>query len=216
MINYDIHWNPVRIVQRFGRIDRIGSINKVIQLVNHAEKNIMNGDIGYITNFEYENNKIVGMNVRFDQANVLYGTEDLDDLSLAYAISIHKSQGSEFNHVIIPICSEYYIMLKKKLIYTGITRAKKSLMLLGNCNLLNQAISRTEYPRKTILKNIFIENLKSPNLIKNSTTAITDFLKSKETILDEGPSDKDNEELIEEDILGSAIASDLKQSDFDK
>lgn len=194
--------------------------DKVIQLVNHAEKNIMNGDIGYITNFEYENNKIVGMNVRFDQANVLYGTEDLDDLSLAYAISIHKSQGSEFNHVIIPICSEYYIMLKKKLIYTGITRAKKSLMLLGNCNLLNQAISRTEYPRKTILKNIFIENLKSPNVLKNSTTTITDFLKSKETInettINEIPSIEDNEELIEEDILGSDIASDLKQSDFDK
>ena len=104
--------------------------DKVIQLVNRAEKGVMNGDIGYVSGFTKKNDKISGVEVSFDLHVVSYELEELDDLTLAYAISIHKSQGSEFELVIMPFTTQYYVMLKRKLIYTGITRAKKTLLLI--------------------------------------------------------------------------------------
>ena len=122
-------------IDHFSRKFRIN--DKVIQLVNRSDKQVMNGDIGIVNNFIYQSGKIKGLTVLFDIGAVDYTLEELSDLSHAYAISIHKAQGSEFEIVLIPISAEYNRMLKRKLIYTAITRAKKSLMLIGNVESLS-------------------------------------------------------------------------------
>ncbi|MCI6715909.1 MAG: ATP-dependent RecD-like DNA helicase [Mollicutes bacterium] len=144
--------------------------DKVIQLVNRADKGVMNGDIGVIERFKYKNLKINGITVLFDSGYVEYNLDEIEDLSLAYAISIHKAQGSEFDLVIMPISTKYYIMLKRKLIYTGVTRAKNSLILIGDVKALQMGIMQIEHNRKTILKDKIIEylhnglNEEKPNL----------------------------------------------------
>ena len=133
--------------------------DKVIQLVNRSEKNIMNGDIGIITNLIFRDGEYKGVTVLFDTLEIDYTLEELDDLKLAYAISIHKSQGSEFDMVIMPFTNSYFYMLKRKLIYTGITRAKKNLVLIGDIKSLQMGISKIEVNRKTILKEKIRENI---------------------------------------------------------
>ena len=115
---------------------RIGDVtyregDKVLQLVNDPDNNIYNGDIGYISSINPQNKDELLM-VNFYGNGVFYKREDLINLKHAYAITIHKSQGSEFDHVIMPITMNYGRMLYNKLLYTGISRAKKSLTLLGN------------------------------------------------------------------------------------
>ena len=125
--------------------------DKVIQLVNRSEDNIMNGDIGRVESFRYENDKIVGMIVVFDQAIIEYNKDTYEQLKLAYAISIHKSQGSEFYNTIIPFTKKYYMMLKRRLYYTAITRAKKYLIMLGDFEAFRMAVNNTDYSRNTKL-----------------------------------------------------------------
>lgn len=145
--------NPLSDLGELKHLNRVFRINdKVIQLVNRAEKGIMNGDIGYVASFIRKNEKLAGIEVNFDTHRVSYTLEELDDLTLAYAISIHKSQGSEFELVIMPFTNQYYIMLKRKLIYTGITRAKKTLLLIGDPASMQYGIRRIEIERRTILK----------------------------------------------------------------
>ena len=115
---------------------RIGDVtyregDKVLQLVNDPDNNIYNGDIGYISSINPQNKDELLM-VNFYGNGVFYKREALINLKHAYAITIHKSQGSEFDHVIMPITMNYGRMLYNKLLYTGISRAKKSLTLLGN------------------------------------------------------------------------------------
>ena len=124
--------------------------DKVLQLKNDAELDIMNGDIGKIIDIIKVDNKDT-MIIDFDGHLVNYSAKNIDNLSLAYAISIHKSQGSEFKNVILPILPSYQIMLKKKLIYTAITRAKKKLIIMGKLDSINYAIHNLEYQRQTTL-----------------------------------------------------------------
>ncbi len=107
--------------------------DKVLQLVNNPDCNVYNGDIGYIKSIEEVGlpKKHTEILIDFDGNKVLYKIEDLQSIKHAYAITIHKSQGSEFPHVILPITKNYYKMLYNKLIYTGVSRAKKSLVLIG-------------------------------------------------------------------------------------
>lgn len=137
-------------IKRFNHSFRVG--DKVLQLVNRSEKDIMNGDIGKVYRFTKSENEITGLEVEFDSGIVKYKLEELDDLMLAYAITIHKAQGSEFDLVVMPITSQYYIMLRKKLIYTGITRAKKFLVMLGSVNYLAMGITKMDDQRQTKLK----------------------------------------------------------------
>ena len=118
--------------------------DKVIQLVNDLDNNVFNGDVGFIESIY--NNKII---IDFDGNKVEY----LKEIKHAYAITIHKSQGSEFMHVLMPISSSYYRMLYNKLIYTGVSRAKKSLTLIGDPKTFMQAVNNnySSY-RKTSLK----------------------------------------------------------------
>ncbi len=135
---------------------RIG--DKVLQLVNNPDCNVYNGDIGYIKSIEEEkksggSSKKEQITIDFDGNYVIYTKEDLYHIKHAYAITIHKSQGSEFPHVILPVSKNYYKMLYNKLIYTGVSRAKKSLVIIGDTTSLQTAI-HNDYSnnRKTTLK----------------------------------------------------------------
>lgn len=125
--------------------------DKVIQLVNRQDKGVMNGDIGYVISLDIENEKVNGLTVLYDFGPVEYDKEEVEDLNLAYAISIHKSQGSEFKTVIIPFSTKYFIMLKKKLLYTAVTRAKEFLIMLGSTEAIKLCTTRVEQKRKTRL-----------------------------------------------------------------
>ena len=128
-------------------IYRVG--DKVLNLVNDVDKGIYNGDIGYIYDIDI-NSKSEFLLVDFDDNIVSFKREELNSLKHAYAISIHKSQGSEFDHVIMPISKTYNKMLYNKLIYTGVSRAKKSLIIIGNKDAFISSINN-EYSniRKT-------------------------------------------------------------------
>ncbi len=139
--------------------------DKVIQLVNRADKNIMNGDIGQVISISYEKSKPNGLSVMYDIGIIEYTLDELEDIALAYAVSVHKAQGSEFDIVIMPISTMHYVMLKRKLIYTAITRAKKSLILLGDVKALQMGITKIEANRNTILKDKIIEYIKSAKTI---------------------------------------------------
>lgn len=125
--------------------------DKVLQLMNMPDDNIYNGDIGIIIEI---NNILKEITIDFDSNIVTFNSSNFQNFTLGYVISIHKSQGSEFNTVVILILNEYGRMLYKKLIYTGITRAKNKLILLGEINALNQSvINEKENNRKTNLVN---------------------------------------------------------------
>ncbi len=125
--------------------------DKVIQLVNDPKRLIMNGDIGRIENIFYNDQNEQLIKVRFDDNIVIYDKSDIDELNLAYAISIHKSQGSEYKIVMMPIVKHYMHMLKKELIYTAITRAKQYLIILGDMPLLVYASTHLANKRQTTL-----------------------------------------------------------------
>lgn len=140
---------------------RVGSIlfrenDKILQLKNQPDDLVFNGDIGRINQIIYADEDLDGQNriiADFDGIEVVYGNETIQNISLAYCISIHKSQGSEYPVVIMPILKDYGFMLNKRLLYTGIARAKKGLVLLGNKDLFISGVSRREInERKTNLK----------------------------------------------------------------
>lgn len=124
--------------------------DKVIQLVNQVNDDIYNGDIGIIDELDLDNNDAI-LDVRYDDKIVTYSYENLKNIKLAYAISIHKSQGSEYPIVIIPLHRSFNKMLSKKLVYTAITRAKRSLIIIGDLSLLNQAQQTQDRRRQTSL-----------------------------------------------------------------
>ena len=135
--------------------------DKVLQLVNDPDNNIFNGDIGYIrriTTLTEPKRKDVFM-IDFDGNQVLYTKEELINIKHAYAITIHKSQGSEFPHVIMPISKSYYKMLYNKLMYTGVSRAKKSLILIGEEDCFRLSVNNDySKDRKTNLKQQLLNN----------------------------------------------------------
>lgn len=163
-------FNPVIDNQEIKHYSRKFRVNdKVIQLVNRTEKKVMNGDIGFVYRLIEEDNQYKGLEINFDNNIVSYKIDELEDITHAYAISIHKAQGSEFDLVIIPFSFKYYNMLKRKLIYTAVTRAKKSLVMIGDIKAFGMGIRNIEETRKTALleriKEVFekrIEREKNP------------------------------------------------------
>ncbi len=130
--------------------------DKVIQLANMKDESVFNGDIGIIDRIKPLGNK--ELYIDYDGNLVKYTKSMLQNFTLGYAISIHKSQGSEFDTVLIPFTFDYRKMLYRKLIYTGVTRCKKKLILVGDINALEQAIrNNQEQKRRTSLK-LFLEN----------------------------------------------------------
>jgi exodeoxyribonuclease V alpha subunit len=129
--------------ERFGMLFRTG--DKVIQLRNNYDKDVANGDIGVIARIEAEPLRV---EVRFDDGrHAGYEAADLDELRLAYAITIHKSQGSEFPVVVIPLSTQHFVMLERNLVYTAITRGRKLVVIIGQRQALETAV-RTASARK--------------------------------------------------------------------
>ncbi|MDI1310631.1 ATP-dependent RecD-like DNA helicase [Prosthecobacter sp.] len=127
-------------IERFGVTFRVG--DKVIQTHNNYDKEVFNGDIGHIVTIDADPVKI---HVRYDADRLVeYEPGELDELQLAYALSIHKSQGSEFLCVIIPVSTQHYVLLERSLIYTAITRAKKLCVLVGDERAMSLAVSKQE------------------------------------------------------------------------
>ena len=134
--------------------------DKVIQLSNMPDENIFNGDIGYIETIKNGSKKEIYIN--FDGNIVRYTPANFQKFKHAYAISIHKSQGSEFDTVIIPLVNNYGKMLYRKLIYTAVTRVKKKLYLIGEIEALEKAIQNNDSNiRRTTLKQFLIDNIKN-------------------------------------------------------
>ena len=111
--------------------------DKVMQIKNNYEKEVFNGDIGRIMAVNMDDRELT---VRFDDRDVVYDITELDELVHAYATTIHKAQGSEYPIVVMPVLMTHYVMLQRNLIYTGITRAKKLLVMVGTKKALNYAV----------------------------------------------------------------------------
>lgn len=131
--------NPARpnesVAEKFGWQFRMR--DKVIQTENNYDKEVFNGDIGQIVKIDPEEKEVT---VRFDQREVVYDYGELDEVALAYAITIHKSQGSEFPAVVVPLATQHYLLLQRNLVYTGITRGKKLVCLIGQKKALAMAV----------------------------------------------------------------------------
>jgi exodeoxyribonuclease V alpha subunit len=113
--------------------------DKVIQQKNNYEKDVFNGDIGFIRDIDFE---LQEFKVDFNDKIVTYNFYDTDEISLSYAISIHKSQGSEFKCVIIPLLTSHYMLLQRNLLYTAITRAKELAVIIGSKKAIGMAVSK--------------------------------------------------------------------------
>ena len=122
-------------VERFGWTYSNG--DKVMQIANDYERDVFNGDLGIVTSIDMEEGELV---VGFDGREVRYGFGELDELVLAYATTIHKSQGSEYPAVVIPLTTQHYTMLARNLLYTGVTRGKRLVVLVGQRKALAIAV----------------------------------------------------------------------------
>ena len=133
-------------VQRLERIFKEG--DKVMQIKNNYDKDVYNGDIGIISKVDGENHSVL---VKLDNGTVSYEFNELEELVHAYAVSIHKSQGSEYPAVVLPLLTQHYIMLQRNLLYTAITRGKKLVVIVGTEKALRIAVendkTRTRYTR---------------------------------------------------------------------
>ena len=128
--------------------------DKVMQLANDYDKNVFNGDMGFLTRLSSEKRKFA---VRFDGlGETEYAFDEADQLTRAYAITIHKSQGCEFPAVIVPILNQHFVMLRRNLIYTAMTRARKLLVLVGGRKAVEMAVrnARVEVRHSRLLERL--------------------------------------------------------------
>ena len=133
-------------VERYGWTFRAG--DKVMQTVNDYDKDVFNGDIGRVVQLDEGEQELA---VSFDGRRVTYDFNELDELALSYAVTIHKSQGSEFPAVVVPVHTQHYVMLQRNLLYTAITRGRKLVVLVGTEKALALAVQRTEARRRVTL-----------------------------------------------------------------
>ncbi|QOG25762.1 MULTISPECIES: ATP-dependent RecD-like DNA helicase [Streptococcus] len=168
--------------------------DKVIHLVNDAESNVFNGDLGYITDLlpaKYTDSKQDELTINFDGNEVIYPRSEWYKIRLAYAMSIHKSQGSEFPVVILPITSSSHRMLQRNLIYTAITRAKSKLILLGEKSAFDFAVKNTGTARNTYLIQRFSDLINDEKVIHTSVdnleTPVENYVLTEENFLKINP-----------------------------
>jgi exodeoxyribonuclease V alpha subunit len=131
------------VVEKYGW--RFQIRDKVIQTENNYEKEVFNGDIGTIESIDLTEHEL---SIRFDNRLVNYDFGELDEVSLAYAVTIHKSQGSEFPAIVIPLATQHYVLLQRNLVYTGVTRGKKLVVLIGQKRALGMAVRNDRTQRR--------------------------------------------------------------------
>ncbi|ESQ13319.1 MAG TPA: ATP-dependent RecD-like DNA helicase [Chromatiaceae bacterium] len=139
-------------IERFGWTYIAG--DKVIQLVNNYDKEVFNGDIGHILQVDLEEGQV---RIDFDGHGIDYEFDELDEIALAYATTVHKAQGSEYPAVIIPLAMQHYRLLQRNLLYTGVTRGKRLVVLLAQTNALAMAVKRIGSQRLTRLRQRLLE-----------------------------------------------------------
>jgi exodeoxyribonuclease V alpha subunit len=137
--------------------------DKVIQTENNYEKEVFNGDIGNIEAIDPIEQEV---SIRFDKRLVQYAFGELDEVSLAYAVTIHKAQGSEFPAVVMPLATQHYVLLQRNLVYTGLTRGKKLVVLIGQKKALGIAVRNDRTQRRY---SGLLECLRGPQVKDNST-----------------------------------------------
>ncbi|MFZ1984834.1 MAG: ATP-binding domain-containing protein, partial [Desulfatitalea sp.] len=118
--------------------------DKVMHLRNNYQKEVFNGEIGTIRELDGAAGRLT---VDFDGRPVTYEEAELDELSLAYAISVHKSQGSEYPVIVLPLVTNHYIMLQRNLLYTALTRARRMVVLVGSAKAISIAVA-ADQPRR--------------------------------------------------------------------
>jgi exodeoxyribonuclease V alpha subunit len=128
---------------RGGRVYKLG--DKVMQIKNDYDKEVFNGDIGRITRIDLEEQEVT---VEFDGRQVEYDFSDLNELVLAYAVSVHKSQGSEYPVVVMPVHISHYMLLQRNLLYTGVTRARKLVIIVGTKKALSIGIRNNKIQKR--------------------------------------------------------------------
>ena len=122
-----------------------GPGDKVMQVENDYDKDVYNGDLGIVAGLDVEAGELT---VDFDGRHVVYSSGELDELALAYATTIHKSQGSEYPAVVIPLATQHYPMLQRNLVYTGVTRGKRLVVLVGQRRALAIAVRGAPVKRR--------------------------------------------------------------------
>jgi exodeoxyribonuclease V alpha subunit len=130
-------------VVRFGSTYAPG--DKVIQRINNYDKEVFNGDIGVISAIELEDSML---QINFDGRIVEYDFNELDEIALAYATSIHKAQGSEYPAVVIPMAMQHYMLLERNLLYTGVTRGKQLVVVICQAKALGMAVKNQRSQRR--------------------------------------------------------------------
>lgn len=130
--------------------------DKVMQVKNNYDKNVFNGDIGIVSNISTEDKSVV---IHFDGKDIVYDISEMDEVVLAYAITIHKSQGSEYSIVVAPICTAHYMLLQRNLLYTCVTRAKKIFVLVGSKRAIGMAISNNKIVKRNTLLDSFLKKV---------------------------------------------------------
>jgi len=119
--------------------------DRIMQTVNNYDKNVFNGDIGRIIEINYEEHNVI---VKYDEQTIYYDFEELDELMLSYAITVHKSQGCEFKVVVMPLHTQHFRMLQRNLLYTGITRARELMCLIGNTKAVQIAVKNNQVMKR--------------------------------------------------------------------
>jgi exodeoxyribonuclease V alpha subunit len=130
-------------VERFGSTYGIG--DKVMQAQNDYDKDVYNGDLGVVCAVDPEASEMV---IAFDGRQVTYGFGELDEIVLAYATTIHKSQGSEYPAVVIPLTTQHYPMLQRNLIYTAVTRGRRLVVIVGQKKAMAIALKGKQTRRR--------------------------------------------------------------------
>jgi exodeoxyribonuclease V alpha subunit len=134
-------------IVRGGQIFRVG--DKVMQVKNNYDKEVFNGDVGVITRIQPFDQELT---TTFDGRAITYASAELDEIVLAYAISVHKSQGSEYPAVVMPVLAQHYILLQRNLLYTAITRGRQLVVMVGSRKALAMGINNNKtHKRHTLL-----------------------------------------------------------------
>ena len=157
--------NPVgKAIQRGDRKFVVG--DKVMQVRNNYTKEVYNGDIGFIAKIDTDEGE---MEILYDNRRLIYSFEELNQIVHAYAITVHKSQGSEYKAVILPLTTQHYIMLQKNLLYTAVTRAKHLMIIIGTYKAFNIAVRNN----KTAERHTFLaERLRNPDKIETQLNLV--------------------------------------------
>jgi exodeoxyribonuclease V alpha subunit len=161
-------------VERFGWTFCPG--DKVMQVENDYDKDVYNGDLGILSRIDMEEGELVA---DFDGRQVTYGFGELDELVLAYATTIHKSQGSEYPAVVIPLSTQHYPMLQRNLVYTGVTRGKRLVVLVGQRKALAIAVKGARTRRRWSKLREWLIGGDRPQMLRVLVNQTTDCVQSE-------------------------------------